>query len=61
MSDPVKDALAAGRLAVSILEAPPLDEAHGYTHDEEAHQFAAVDRLVAAFKALDGAISEEMR
>lgn len=59
MSDSIQQALAEGLGAVQILEAPPLDEAHGYTRDEEAHQYAAVDRLVAAFKELHGSFGEK--
>lgn len=49
----IQDALVAGRQAADILEALPLDETLGYSPDEEAAQFAAVDRLVAAFRSLD--------
>lgn len=55
----VRRALAEGWQAVQILEAPPLDEGHGYTPDEEAHQYAAVDRLVAAFKTLHSSLGEK--
>ncbi len=48
----ITDALTAGGQAADILEALPADEAHGYTADEEAAQFAAVDRLVAAYRRL---------
>lgn len=47
------EALQAGRQAADILEALPADEAHGYSPDEEAAQFSAVDRLVAAFRLID--------
>jgi hypothetical protein len=46
-------ALLAGRQAADILEAMPADEEHGYSRAEEAQQFAAVDRLVEAFRRLD--------
>lgn len=55
------EALQAGRLAADILEALPADEAHGYSPDEEAAQFTAVDRLVAAFRHLDRALSPKPR
>lgn len=57
-SEDVRKALAEGWQAVQILEAPPLDES-GYTRDEEAHQYAAVDRLVAAFKTLHSSLGEK--
>lgn len=46
-------ALAAGRLAITILEAPPADPVAGYTDDEVAAHYAATDRLIAAFRQLD--------
>ena len=46
------DVLAAGRLAARLLEATPLD-GHGYSEDEIAAQYAAVDRLLAAFRWLE--------
>ena len=49
----IAQALLAGRQAADILEAAPADETHGYDPDEVAAQYAAVDRLVAAFRALD--------
>lgn len=49
----IKEALTAGRQAVAILEAEPEDLEGGYDSDEIAQQFAAADRLVAAFRALD--------
>lgn len=51
------DVLTAGRLAAQLLEAPPLDE-YGYSDDEIAAQYAAVDRLLAAFRWLDQEIAQ---
>lgn len=42
-------AFAIGRQAVAVLEALPLDPEHGYSDDEVAAQYAATDRLAAAF------------
>ncbi len=50
-------AAASGRRAIDALEAPPADPVGGYTEDEIAAHYAAVDRLVWAFKALDAEVS----
>lgn len=55
----VDEALASGRAAAIILEAPPLDLNHGYTPDEIAAQYAATDRLLAAFRQLEAAHEKE--
>ena len=47
------DTLRLGRRAAAILEAPPLDPDTGYTDDEIAAQYAATDRLLAAFRRLE--------
>lgn len=47
------DILNLGRRAAAILEAPPLDMTVGYTPDEIAAQYAATDRLLAAFRELE--------
>ncbi|WUT94738.1 hypothetical protein SUAREZ_90 [Mycobacterium phage Suarez] len=52
------DALTRGRQALRILEAPPADLQEGYTPDELAGQYAAIDRLVAAFREVDAAIGQ---
>ena len=49
----IESALEAGRRAAAILEAPPDDPEAGYTDDEVAAQYAATDRLVAAFRRLE--------
>lgn len=54
----VADALAAGRQAADVLEAVPADLDAGYSDDEVAAQYAAADRLVAAFRQLDRALRE---
>ena len=50
-------AAAEGRRACELLESPPNDPVGGYTEDEIAAHYAAVDRLVWAFKALDAEVS----
>lgn len=50
-------AAASGRRAYELLESPPNDPVGGYTEDEIAAHYAAVDRLVWAFKALDAEVS----
>lgn len=54
----VEYALAKGRRAVEILQAEPHDLDHGYDKDEVAEQYAAVDRLVEAFRVLDRHLTE---
>lgn len=49
----LRRALLAGRQAADVLEAEPHDVSHGYDDDEVAAQYAAVDRLVEAFRTLD--------
>lgn len=44
--------MLAMRLCAAIIEREPADPG-GYTADELAAQYAAVDRLVAAFRVLD--------
>lgn len=53
----LEEVLARGRQAADILEAAPLDPDHGYTPDELAAQYAAADRLVKAFRELDGELA----
>ena len=53
----LESALKLGRHATSILEAPPADLAAGYTDDEIAAQYAAVDQLVSAFHQIEALFS----
>jgi hypothetical protein len=55
---PVDAALIAGRRAAEILEALPTDE-RGYTDDEIAAHYAATDRLLAAFRALEKELARQ--
>jgi hypothetical protein len=49
----VDAALAEMRLCVGIVKAEPANLHRGYTDQEFAAQFAAVDRMVEAFQVLD--------
>ena len=52
MTPAMSAALKVGRQAVAVLAALPLGEV-GYTEDEVAAQYAATDRLIAAFQRID--------
>jgi hypothetical protein len=49
----IGQALAVMRLSVAIITSEPADLFRGYSSDETAEQYAAVDRMVEAFRVLD--------
>jgi hypothetical protein len=49
----IGQALAVMRLSAAIITSEPADLCRGYSTAETAEQYAAVDRLVDAFRVLD--------
>lgn len=52
----LEQARATGREASEVLKALPADLDTGYSDDEVAAQYAATNRLLAAFRELDLAL-----
>lgn len=49
----IAQALAVMRLSAAIITSEPADLCRGYSAPETAEQYAAVDRMVEAFRVLD--------
>lgn len=48
----IRKAVFTGLQAIDVLEALPEDDEYGYDKHEEMAQYAAVDRLIEAFKLM---------